>query len=84
MLNSKKALGKIGENVNFENGVKYEKCQNEEKMTKNLHFSVIFLVDDQGLETDLRGQKWFFFKEKTAKIARFESHAPIMPQNAPV
>ena len=42
------------------------------------------LVDDQGLETDLRGQKWGFFKEKTAKIARFESHAPIMPQNAPV
>ncbi|MBO5362932.1 MAG: hypothetical protein J6A46_01235 [Clostridia bacterium] len=45
---------------------------------------VFSLVDDQGLETDLRGQKWGFFKEKTAKIARFESHAPIMPQNAPV
>jgi hypothetical protein len=42
------------------------------------------LVDDQGLETDLRGQKWGFFKEKAAKIARFESRAPIMPQNAPV
>ena len=44
----------------------------------------LFLVDDQGLEADLRSQKRGFFKEKTAKIARFESHAPIMPQNAPV
>ena len=47
-----------------------------------LHKCVI-LVDDQGLEAGCHTQNEAKMSKKHAKSARFESRAPIMPQNAP-
>jgi hypothetical protein len=40
-------------------------------------------VDDQGLEAGCHSQNEAKMSKKHAKSARFESCAPIMPQNAP-
>ena len=50
---------------------------------KHLKRGAFSLVDDQGLEAGRHSQNEAIMSKKHAKSARFESCAPIMPQNAP-
>lgn len=50
---------------------------------KHLKRGAFSLVDDQGLEAGCHSQNEAKMSKKHAKSTRFESCAPIMPQNAP-
>lgn len=81
-LDDQGAFASLKENLRFSEPLQGSRpdAMTKQKTSTRIPF---ILVDDQGLEAGLRSQKRGFFKEKSRKNARFESHAPIMPQNAP-